>query len=69
MGSIPTWQEGGTSPDKKMGGTGKESCWQCFKLYALDVDTSEFKQGSKVSIFNLNFTTNFLKGILFSQML
>jgi hypothetical protein len=31
MGSIPTWQEGGTMPDKKM--SAKESCWQCFKLY------------------------------------
>ena len=27
LGSIPTWQEGGTQPDKKMGGSGKESCW------------------------------------------
>lgn len=41
MGSIPTWQEGGTQPDKKM--SSKESCWECYKLYALTVETSEFK--------------------------
>lgn len=48
LGSIPTWQEGGTMPDKKLV-SNKESCWQCYKLYDLDIDTSEFKDGSKVS--------------------
>ena len=46
MESIPTWQEGGTMPDKKFA-SNKESCWQCYKLYSLDIDTSEFKDGSK----------------------
>lgn len=49
MDSIPTWQEGGTMPDKKL--SAKESCWQCFKLYALTYENSEFKEGSKVSFF------------------
>jgi hypothetical protein len=31
FGLIPTWQEGGTEPDRKI--SSKESCWQCFKLY------------------------------------
>ena len=48
MGSIPTWQEGGTMPDKKLASS-KESCWQCYKLYSLDVETSEFQDGAKVS--------------------
>lgn len=43
MGSIPTWQEGGTQAMA----SNKESCWQCYKLYSLDVETSEFKDGSK----------------------
>lgn len=33
-------------PDKKFI-SNKESCWQCYKLYSLDVETSEFKDGSK----------------------
>lgn len=41
LGSIPTWQEGGTQPDKKF--SSKESCWQCYKLYSLTVETSAFK--------------------------
>ena len=45
MDSIPTWQEGGTQPDRKS--FSKESCWQCFKLYSLDVDNSKYKEGSK----------------------
>lgn len=32
-------------PDKKL--SSKESCWQCYKLYNLTVETSEFKQGEK----------------------
>lgn len=51
MESIPTWQEGGTMPDKSI--SGKESCWNCFKIYQLTVDNSQFKTGSKVSTFEL----------------
>lgn len=47
LGNIPTWQESGTQPLKSS--TGKESCWQCFKLYSLDVETSKFKEGQRVS--------------------
>ena len=25
----------------------KESCWQCFKLYLLDIETSKYKTGQK----------------------
>ena len=45
MDKIPTWQEGGTMPDKKL--SNKESCWQCYKLFQLTVETSEFKDGSR----------------------
>jgi hypothetical protein len=27
MASIPTWEEGGTQPDKKFAASNKESCW------------------------------------------
>ena len=47
MEHIPTWQDGGTQPMKT---SNKESCWQCFKIYKLDIDNSEFKQGAKVSM-------------------
>lgn len=43
MGDIPTWQEGGTQAKF----SSKESCWQCYKLYSLTVETSAFKQGEK----------------------
>jgi hypothetical protein len=59
MDSIPTWQEGGTMPDKSI--SGKESCWNCFKIYQLTVDNSEFKTGSKVSTSNIfHFTFYYL---------
>lgn len=45
LNCLPTWQEGGTQPDKKF--SSKESCWQCYKLYSLTIETSAFKQGEK----------------------
>ena len=43
MSSIPTWQENGTSAKF----SNKDSCWQCFKLYKLDVNTSKYKDGER----------------------
>ena len=40
MESIPTWKDSGAQADKKI--SSNESCWTCFKLYKLTVDTSEF---------------------------
>lgn len=46
MDSIPTWQESGTAPMKSLK-SAKESCWHCFKLYLLDLETSKYKTGAK----------------------
>lgn len=66
LGSIPTWQEGGTQPDKKI--SAKESCWQCFKLYSLTYENSEFKEGSKVSLNHFSYFLGFLHKSVFREI-